>query len=443
MTRFVEFCFSFLILLFTLTCARTESLFPVSLPESGTVEVRADVEKWMPLDEERTADLNGIVKHLAVQLAWQTGQQQVRLLLDEELLLELDLAEEDSETKLWTSCLPDTVFQAENSGTLLEELFGLQTDGTDDAEIEELLTWAAFTEPVVRQLRTVFRETESFTDKKNQQNVRGYGKTTRRLSYLGDAQALLKQFLPEADLPLSGELYGLVTDDGTLHKAGFSGSAGEDGGWKVTAAWKTAEGKDSISIEAAKKPARAELDFSLTQTVSEMKVLEMSLNKKENSLKSQQTLTMNYRNTADSLAGSAEYRIGTKKTGILYEIDMDLRESEGSIHVRRTVGGVNPFAARIHLMYGSEAGKLPSPDGRLVRLADLSDSEKQEWRDRIRSAFMVRTARALLDLPENDLMFISRGLDEETWQRILKPAGIVDANEPLDVEMPDFESIGE
>ncbi len=443
MKRVIGICFSFLLLILG---AGAESL---NIPEAGTLKMQAGIRSWMPLDEERTEDLDKLLRHFSLNLAWTPGRMDAGIRVDSETLLEMNLHETEEGSELFTNLMPDTVFTGKNSSRLLESLFGT---GVDD-ETLGLLHAASLAENAMGKLGNLFESPELFTEKKEKQNVRGYGQTTRRLTYAGDPEKLVSEIFPDpaALIPsgISGELYGLLTDDGQLHKAGFSGKAGE---WKTTASWKHAEDHDLVTLEAERRDQDIrtgyEFEFEIKREPENQTEYALTVKKTAGKEMVSRYITLKTDRGDQTLKGHFTSSTGAKETGIVVQADYDLtKEAEtfaGTVEILKTEDKKNPFSVLLHVQLQDAAPEMKDfPSLNLTDPEEMTDAELALLRDKAGEAFSRRCLRLILDLPGEDLAFVTGGLDSAVVSKMLDTLGpVVDAGEdtePADLDFEDFQ----
>ena len=438
--------------------------------QAFTLSVTPIVHTVMPLDESRTAELNALLGHLRLEIAAEPvgadeRWQEVRLLTDGQETLRLIQHETGSGTALSASVCPGRIwFSAGDALSLLlgsepvgEDVYGIRPEHLNLPDEADTLLAAVLEECA-----------DSWVITNANENVKGFGRTTKRYRWTAAAQdaaafgqriaglcpeGLLRAFL--SGLTFSGKqsLNLLATAEGEILKLTYSGQCGPDAESlrKVTVTWRRKRGEDGVKDElsvtspAVKGKNRDTVDFKRNGTVKDpTRELTASLKwEKRRDGAQTQTLTASLdaavtrAEGADLLSGTcrAELKTGTDST--------EGKEAEWSL----TAVSAGSFSGSVTLRDRRDGHTVsdvtltgsckPSAAGGWAQAGEYLDLDRLDagmlaaQRDELLNASAGALIRAFVLLPQEDTVYLSRELP--AWQQIVDAAS-QHAGEPLEVE---------
>ena len=413
----------------------------------------------MPLDESRTAELNGLLRHLRLEAeAESTGEddgwERLSISVDGREALGLTQHRTAGGTSLSLSACQGQVFAS--SGDALSLLLGTQTNADSLYGME--LRHLALPAEADALLAAVLSECAGeMTVTRAHENVKGFGKATQRIRWTisaGDAAAFgaqLTQLCPDgalksflAGLTFSGKLsFNMLADEeGEVLKLTWSGQCGPDADSlrKVTITWRRqrddAEIQDELTIKspAVKGKNRDTVTFERRGTVKEqVRELTASLSW-EKRRDGEQTRTLTASLDASSTQAGSQYLLsgGLKATLKTGSDDTEGQEAEWSLSYTPPLAFSGSLTLRekrdghttsdITLTGSGETVSLGSWEqtGERLSLDTLDEASLAARRQEILTATAEGLIRPLVLLPEEDTIYLSRELPE--WQQIVDAA---------------------
>ncbi len=413
------------------------------------LDLQLQYDEYMPLGEERVADLNRLLRHISLrgeaQTAGDTQWERLALRFDGEELFSLTqrtdsagVAAVASPTDLaWLQLAGSEVSVLPEAG---DPLIGM--NGTEWQWYEDLTALVSVTlQDWEEQIKT---------RKGTNTVVGGYG-TTKLVRTLTIAkadteawQAYLREHCPEGELrrllqevTLSGKqtvtMYTL--EDGTLRRLAYTGNAAATDGTtrKVTLIWRTEHTdtrlRDDISFKtpATKGKNRDTVKLSRDQKLTEEGQVQLSLTASHDAVRGKQRtqrgVELNLTGSGGALNG--ECTLTRKLSGDL-ESDEELRLTPdvrvedgalcGTVAWNALTGGELSSAGRAEVRLESVQPDWQMPQGVPALTEEAAQAAQETMTLAIASALVRRAAL----LPEEDTLFFSRGLSE--WPEIVRRA---------------------
>ena len=407
-------------------------------------ELETEIKKLPQFSEERTGQLNRLLKHITVKGTTGEHQSEASFLLDGRLLF--SMIRTDSEEKPVSMIAPDPLYYyilPEDSETGKESVSELSND------LDALLRNISFLETLdalnifISRLPMVFPDKTS-TAKTQPQTFRDYGKVVKKSTVTLDGEELTeyvrenKEMFPyfadrpeKADLVFEGrQTFSLYfSGEDTLVMAVFSGCAGENGEdlRTVRLDWKTVRGetmeKDELQLRTPNRKGTRRNNLLLTY---EWKKAEDG------------SETIRWTAETDRVADGI-------RTRIFDEASLSFAESRvsGSMYEKRITGNVTAAAEGIlnttvtadghydgTLEINHKNDKIEK-DRMIVRFKltpgssaqvsaeqpEILETDREQYNELLGSLY-AKIIQEMLKLPEEDIALFKEDIPDEAWETI-------------------------
>ena len=412
----------------------------------------------LPLDEERTDELNRLLNHAVFRLEGQSlgddTWSSMALLIDDAEVLRLVQCENGHGSTFMTSQEKNQAFSS-REGSAISLFFGLDQE---DISIMGLRGDEALIFEEADHLLEALRKQypDKLKGKKEKQRVTGYGSTTRRETLTLKAEdapqmaELLLAVCPEGKLKelLQGvtftgkqQLDLLVDDQDQIIKVSYTGRCGIPGDIrKVTLSWRRKRTNDSIRDSLSlKTPAVSGNNLTNIKLVRELKIgsalstlsltLDSSIRKDGHlqTLDGSCELQAEYSGVITKLTGHVELTRtgvaeGKETCRIIPDLNIDVsrRLLDGQISYQKSESShiVSDRVLALTLTRpDDQSWSMPSAG---ISLDAMTDEEISRFRDAYRQVWTSELIRRLALLPEEDSIYLSRELDH--WEQIVQAA---------------------
>lgn len=421
------------------------------------ITLSADVQTHMPFDENRTAQLNNLLKHISLRLyIQQSGDEawsSVELLTDGAQAAEIRLRQTGNETEAQFSVMRDSSFRwTKESGVSLPELLGGDKTAYTVPEIDPDLPADALAlfESMVQSMP------EYLTDKAHEANISGMGKAVRKQTLtIPSAQAdglgvRLASLCPKGRLRslLESTVYaGKQTlmlwrgADGSVYRVEWTGQAGAsaDDLRKVSLVWRLRhtdrELVDEITLKTPKVKGSGRNNLQLERRLipGEYLLLTVKTDVLSGGEKSSQTLSADLKRRMTDGGALIEGEASIEYT--VPDSDMEqklvLRPEimlTGSAEAPALSGktGVTVYSGK-NPVEQAELDISVRPSGWLLwelrpDVTQVTEDNLPALAQTITGHLTVDVVRRMVLLPQEDTLFISDGLDPVVWNQIVEAA---------------------
>ena len=438
-------------------CAGAESaLYPgfswaELLERPWEAEISVQARTVMPLDETRTEELNALLKHLSLHLAWNPGEESWSAFtarVDGETVIRLEQWHSGAGTAV---LLPGNGTALVSAGDPLGSILGDETLPDPDLLPPWALTWLEDADRLVEGLAGA----EQFSGKKVNQSVQSAGTAVRQLTWkTGDEDGqLLWQAVTEAcpEGPLRDVLTGLssagkqslvllLDKNGAVLKVTYTGvlrqARGEDR--TVSLTWRRRRGEtifDKVTLKTPDKSGknRNNLVFERSaKTTRKSRSLSIQFTWDEKKDKDRDYVKGDIKLTAgEELTGTVKInreRSGseTGKTALTLKPALTVTMEDGQTFLSGTLTwelkenghAAGGWTVRLAMRPPEEAA--PAFPAETANLDGMSPEEVLALRRETLQAVTPGLVRALVLLPREDMLFLSRDLT--TWDAIVQAA---------------------
>lgn len=445
-----------MLLLFVPLLGQAESYLQeavLTIPDSFSLQINGTLNEWMPLDEVRTAQLTRLLDHIEIELVKSSDVSRMTIQVDHNPSVCLYIEENKTGQRVHISSLPAFAFSGE--GQVLSKLIPDQPSSADLPGIG-MIHEMQMMEECGRLFELLMRsDSVSKIEKKDRQNVVGYGPTSKRImisitpaftdtisSLIPDAQIV--DLLSEVGFTGNQNLYLLVSDQGEIYKASYSGSVETASGtWKISSSWKMKQTDDllkrAVEFEAVKRPENEETSRKITwsfEMIRESGKEEFSCQRIERDGNQQevQQMTSSIEKDGARMHGTCVIRRGDQlkgKNGVLLELNPDLILSQespflsGDIGFRYTTDQQNPYSGSVSILAKSSQAIVFPEVQETISLDMISNTEIDRWSDQVAKRCAGALLSDLVLIDSSDTAFLSDGLSESDWLRIVLAAGPV------------------
>lgn len=468
MMKLKRLCLLVLTLLLACGAACADSFIPAMDFAASPLDItlRADVLKHMPLDETRLSWLNALVGHVTLRLRTQPeeNRQLISLMVDESPVMEIARQTRDGASEAQLSMAPGVTMTLRGGEDVLERLLGYTPELSASALTLEHLTLMDDAEALVLAVRKACQDDIATNAKREE--ITGYGVATQKLTLNVTATnaepfgRTVRSLCPEGSalgamlqsLSFQGkQSLVLQTDrnDG-LVKLTFTGVVGRTAAevQNASVTWKLSRtetgGKDHLTVKLT--PAAGSAGESVTllltretkrseqkQSVEMTATLTRRENKQDTVSKGSLSLTReDSEDMTSRLTGTLSLSLQRPEStsALAWELTPDLILApldgmvQGTVEVRQLYGGRVQEHALITL--AMEAGaELAWHDGwQETPLDDLDEAALDELRAQVTRQAASAIIRSLVLLPAEDTLYLSAGLDDAVWQRLVETARI-------------------
>ena len=448
------FCLIFVFLFFLMASAQAAGIvetLAARFPEDFLLRMKLSVSEWVPLDEVRCQQLSKLLEHIRMDIAKSGSIYSMGLSVDGSDSVHLYLKEYDDRKEMTLNTLPGTLF--EGGENLLDEMLA--------QESEEVLHHMSFSagqdlmslgkiDPGLQIL--MHSDVLKKTEKKEKQNVAGYGNTSRRVTFdlqddmpetLSDMLVLSldPSFFKNASVEKQ-KLYLLVADDDIIHKASYSCTLNtESGAWKIEASWKNglknSTQRSLFKAEASRMREEGERKETIILSCSkESKGQQENMSwqriHKTGNTQTVRTVSAELMNTDGRITGKCAVRESDQvkgNKGMLIELVPDLLISQeepyiaGAVTYRYTEDGMNPNAGRIELdVFANDPIHFPETVHH-IDLAQLNEEERIACSANVLTSVMSSLLKDLVLIDSADNEYLRQDIPEAEWLKILYTAG--------------------
>ena len=430
------------------------------------VTMSVQVNSLAEFDETRVAQLNGLLKHLTVTVKYQETQQEqwgrVGIAVDGSEALALTINERDGLAQAQLSCIGDTTYTSASGDDVAVWLLGEEVSDEAACEpgIEAIISpWLSDGYRMLDLLPNVLAD---FTAEKT---------VKTSISKMGTARIQQTITIPEENVGVLPEtLASLCTDeattavlgsavfsgkqviklwrnaDGELIKATWSGQIGPDAEHlrKVSLTWTMRRDDDNTRDEITLKTPAVNgndyntISFKRTAKVDEMGVITLTASYSHKSRSDQTVVTR----TGEAQLTSTPTSEGIQITGEITQSVTPQKEDEltliltpdlvfaaEDVHVYGTIGMerraekrvLSSVTLTVDMTQGSYFDWLLMPH--TIDMDSLNQNGQAAMtHEEITGAAATALIRPLVLLPYEDTLYLSDGLDEAAWAKIVNAA---------------------
>lgn len=455
-TMLLRLCALTLTLVLLAACALAEEWNPLPMLDGQPVEatIRAEIVSHMPGGDQRTADLNGLMKHvtlrLCVQPAPEESWQSAEIYVDDVRVAALTERTEGGVSLLEVT--PGGVYSL-RGGSAMQRFFGLP-DMPDDLLG---LRGGELTVPddAAELLDAAMNHFDGrFKDAKKKVNLKefGVGRVNRTLtikkSEAAELAAELAALCPEGwlrdfigSLTFTGKqtVVVLVDEAGTPLRVTYTGACGLDSDHQrnVKLTWTLSRGevvRDELTLKSPAVKGKDKDTLTVSRTMTETEDGSVALtasvdysathDRQKSAFKADFDLTrtegVDTRRISGTLALSRTVDGATEALTLTPDLVTGLADQTltGTLGLDYTRNGQNREAAVLTL----RVAPMADASWEIAQLATPLDGLTDDAVAALRTTDLRRVASALTKrfvlLPEEDTLYLSRDLPEETWQAI-------------------------
>lgn len=427
-----------------------------------SVTLSAQVGAMAEFDQTRTDQINALLRHISLVLYQQQGMQETwgkaALQVDGREALSLTMTDNGTLAQAQLSCIDDTTYTSASGRTVGEWLLGAERDVGGDIADSFNAVWLADGYRMLDSLPNVLHDFCTEKSVKTTISKMGTARLKQTISIPADNAAMLTETMAslcaeqETTAVMAGTVYSgkqkfeLWRDaDGQLLKAVYTGNCGADEEHlrKVTLTWLMRRDddntRDDISVKspAVKGTDRNTVIFKRTETIDKNGTVKLTAELTNNQILDK-VKTIRH--------GSAKLNATAAADGVLLdgEISVGLEQDEDTdwTIIRPALTFANDrIGAAGTVQLETRVNKRVTAQVDVT--VDLREGDYFEWLlmersvdmdalmanggyeiavDEIGAAAATALIRQLVQLPYEDTLFLSAGLDEATWQMIVDAA---------------------
>ena len=425
----------------------------LTIPDSFSLEIKGTLNEWMPLDEVRTAQLARLLDHIELELVKSSAVSRMTVQVDHAPSLCLHLEENETGQSVHISSLPTLAFSGHEN--VLAQLIPNQPAPTDLPGMGMIHEMQMMDECGRLFHLLMTSDSVSKTEKKDQQNVVGYGVTSKRIliSMTSELTDTIASLIPDAqiidllsEMVFAGNqnLYLLVSDQDEIYKASYSGTVETASGtWKISSSWKMKQTDDlmkrAVKLEAVRRPENEEKTRKITWSFEmsrESGKEEFSCQRIERTGNQQdvQQMTSSIEMDGARMHGTCVISRGNQlkgKNGVRLELNPDIILSQespflsGDIGFRYTTDQQNPYSGSVSILLKSSPAIVFPEVQETLSLDMMAKTEIDSWSDQVAKSCAGALLSDLVLIDSSDTAFLSEGLSESDWLRIVLAAGPV------------------